>query len=110
MNPATGVWNRVAVVCAGTNRELFIDGTSRATQSGITARDADFDALSVGIDDTSLNESLMVIWPLSTSALRLCPPLIGSGAFHARTLRVLHHHPDRRPRPGGNLRQRGRND
>jgi hypothetical protein len=57
INAATGVWNRMAAVYNGTNRELFIDGLSRATQSGITARDADFDALSIGIDDTSLAES-----------------------------------------------------
>lgn len=57
VNAATGVFNRVAVVYSGTTRELFIDGTSRATGAGITARDVDFDALSVGIDDTTAGES-----------------------------------------------------
>lgn len=57
VNAATGTWNRVAVVYNGTNRELYIDGVSKASQSGITARDAGFTAFSVGIDDTSAAES-----------------------------------------------------
>lgn len=57
VNAATGVWNRVAVVYNGTSRQLFIDGVSRATQAGITARDVGFSALSVGIDDTTAAES-----------------------------------------------------
>jgi hypothetical protein len=57
VNAATGVWNRVAIKYEGTNRELFIDGVSRASQSGITPRDAGFTAFSVGIDDTTASES-----------------------------------------------------
>lgn len=57
VNAATGTWNRVAVVYNGTNRELYVDGVSRASQSGITARDAGFTAFSVGIDDTTAGES-----------------------------------------------------
>ena len=45
------------MVYNGTNRELYIDGVSRASQSGITARDAGFTAFSVGVDDTSTAES-----------------------------------------------------
>jgi hypothetical protein len=57
VNAATSTWNRVAVVYNGTDRELFIDGVSRASQSGITAKDAGYTAFSVGIDDTSTAES-----------------------------------------------------
>lgn len=57
VNAATGVWNRVAVVYNGTSRELFIDGTSRASQAGITPRDAGFSAFSIGIDDETNAES-----------------------------------------------------
>ena len=53
VNPTTGVWNRVAGVYNGTSRALYIDGVSRATQSGITARDAGFTAFAIGNDDTT---------------------------------------------------------
>lgn len=57
VNPTTGVFNRVAAVYNGTSRALFIDGTSRASQTGITPRDSGFSALSVGHEDTTDSES-----------------------------------------------------
>jgi hypothetical protein len=53
----TNVWNRVAAIYAGTTRRLYIDGAERASQTGITARDAGFTALSIGIDDETASES-----------------------------------------------------
>jgi len=57
VNSTTSAFNRVACVYNGTNRELYIDGVSKATQSGITARDAGFTAFTVGGDDTTNNEN-----------------------------------------------------
>ena len=57
VNAAIGVMDRVAAVYNGTSRELFVNGVSRASQAGITARDADFDTLTVGHDDETDGES-----------------------------------------------------
>lgn len=57
INPTTGAFDRLAVVYSGTSRELFVNGVSRASQTGITARDVDFDTLTVGADDTTRAES-----------------------------------------------------
>jgi hypothetical protein len=52
-----GEWNRVALVYSGTTRKLVINGVVAATQTGITARDAGFTALTIGHDDESDLES-----------------------------------------------------
>ena len=57
VNAALNVFNRVAAVYQGTARRLFIDGVERASQTGITARDSGFTALSIGVDDETAAES-----------------------------------------------------
>jgi hypothetical protein len=57
VNSALNTMNRVVGVYSGTTRSLFCDGVQIGTQAGITARDADFDCLSVGIDDDTVAES-----------------------------------------------------
>lgn len=57
VNTTLNTWHRVACIYNGTTRELFHNGTSVASQSGITARDVDFDAFNVAHDDTSNLES-----------------------------------------------------
>lgn len=57
VNTALNTMNRIVGVYSGTTRTLYCDGTQIGTQTGITARDVDFDCLSVGIDDETLAES-----------------------------------------------------
>lgn len=57
VSSALNAMNRVVGIYSGTTRTLYCDGAQIGTQTGITARDADFDCLTVGADDETVGES-----------------------------------------------------
>lgn len=58
IDPGTGTPRRIAATYEGTTRRLFSDGVLVNTENSITARDAGFDMITIGIDDDSHTDPL----------------------------------------------------
>jgi hypothetical protein len=56
INTALNAFNRAALIYSGTTRSLYVDGTLRASQAGITAKDAGYSAFTVGSEDSTNGE------------------------------------------------------
>lgn len=57
VNTALSTFYRAALIYSGTSRSLYVNGTLRASQSGITAKDAGYSAFTIGSEDSSNNEN-----------------------------------------------------